>query len=41
MFRIYMDLRNGKDLLDILKPKNGKTPHFRDIPYDDMILIII
>ena len=26
-----MDLRNGKNLLDILKLKKGKTPHFRDI----------
>jgi predicted ABC-type ATPase len=32
-----MDLRNGKKLLDILKPKKGEPPHFREIPYDEII----
>ena len=33
-----MDLRNGKKLLDILKPKKGEPPAFREIPYDEIIL---
>lgn len=33
-----MDLRNGKKLLDILKPKKGLPPQFGEIPYDEMIL---
>ena len=33
-----MDLRDGKKLFNILKPKNGEPPVFREIPYDDMIL---
>jgi predicted kinase len=39
MFRIYiMDLRDGKTLFNILKPKKGEPPAFREIPYDQMIL---
>jgi predicted ABC-type ATPase len=33
-----MDLRNGKNLLDILKPKKGLPPQFGEILYDEMIL---
>jgi predicted kinase len=33
-----MDLREGKKLLQILKPKKGEPPSFGEIPYDNIIL---
>jgi len=33
-----MDLRDGKNLFNTLKPKKGNPPNFGEIPYDEMIL---
>ncbi len=39
MFSLYiMDLRNGKNLLNTLKPKKAEPPLFGEIQYDNLIL---
>lgn len=39
MYDLYiMDLKNGKNLLKILKPLKGESPAFGEIPFDGIIL---